>query len=249
MSSVSRSSPVIELPPLVTRGGVAVGLAAAALLLGLFVAGDRWIAERMAGLDPTLHQFFQTITPLGRSPAYLVAAAAIGLGAFAWGRAQSRTPEQRGRARLVAGQAGFVFAAVAFAGIATDVIKPLVGRMRPSILFDTGEYGFVPLSLDSTLRSFPSGHATTAFALALALSALFPRQRLAWLTLGALVAASRFAINAHFFGDVVGGALVAAATVALVRRFLAARGLVFGVESGRYRRLEAPAPLRSPESR
>lgn len=131
--------------------------------------------------------------------------------------------------------ASFVFAAVALSSIATDLTKLAVGRLRPNLLLQDGLYGFDPWHMDSDFRGFPSGHATTVFALALALGWIEPRWRWPALIFALLIAATRIVINAHFLSDVVGGALVALLTALWLRRSFAQRGWVFRACDGRYR--------------
>ena len=60
---------------------------------------------------------------------------------------------------------------------------------------------------DSTAHdSFPSGHATAAFAIATMQSAFHPKDALLWYTGAALISASRFTLHRHTVGDVLGGA-------------------------------------------
>jgi membrane-associated phospholipid phosphatase len=56
--------------------------------------------------------------------------------------------------------------------------------------------------------SFPSGHATAAFAVARMESEYHPKQAWAWYLGAALIAESRVELDAHFVHDVVAGALV-----------------------------------------
>jgi len=76
--------------------------------------------------------------------------------------------------------------------------------------------------------SFPSGHATTAFAAAAAIALLCPRARWPALALAALIAVSRVFLGVHFWLDVIAGALlgvgVGVAVAATVRRRSAAAG-------------------------
>jgi len=72
------------------------------------------------------------------------------------------------------------------------------------------ELGITNLLVDRSVDfSFPSDHATVAFAIAMPL--LFKRDRFAPLYLAAafLVALSRVYVGIHFLGDIVGGALTA----------------------------------------
>lgn len=230
------------MPPLLTPRRAELLIYALFLLVPLFLGVDRWIARAMTGLNPGVENFFQAITFLGRSPGYLVASAGIAIWCFFSARDPNRAPHRRSRARAMAEAAAFVFTTIAIAGIVTNLIKVVIGRLRPSLLFDSGQYGFAPFSFDSTMRSFPSGHATTAFALALSLAALWPQRRRWFVAAACVIAASRVAINAHYFGDVVGGALVAILTTLIVRRYFASRGMAFCVEAGGYARSVAPKP-------
>ena len=54
--------------------------------------------------------------------------------------------------------------------------------------------------------SFPSGHSTTAFALALSLGSFYPEILLPLLVLAANVAISRVIVGMHFLSDVLAGA-------------------------------------------
>jgi membrane-associated phospholipid phosphatase len=242
MPSVSRSTPRTDLPPLLTTGRATVLGVVTCLLVPLFLGVDRWIARAMTGLDPGVIGFFQAITFLGRSPGYLVGAAAVAVWCLLRARMPDRAPEQRSLALARAEAAAFVFTTVAAAGIATNIVKVLAGRLRPSMLLEAGQYGFAPFSFESTMRSFPSGHATTIVALALALGALWPCWRRWLLAAACVIAASRVAINAHYLGDVVGGALVAVLTMLATRRAFASRGWAFRVERGRYARRRGPEP-------
>jgi undecaprenyl-diphosphatase len=83
-------------------------------------------------------------------------------------------------------------------------LKPAIGRPRPQFLLDT--YLVTGMFLDS--RSFPSGHATTAFALAYLLSQKEPRFRSAFYLLAILIALSRVFLGYHYPLDIFAGALL-----------------------------------------
>ena len=73
----------------------------------------------------------------------------------------------------------------------TEGLKALIREKRP----------------DSTAHnSFPSGHATAAFAVATAESAFHPRQAALWYLGATLISYSRVRLNRHTVGDVVAGA-------------------------------------------
>ncbi len=59
-----------------------------------------------------------------------------------------------------------------------------------------------------SLHSFPSGHATTAFALATALAILYPRGRWLFYVVAVLVCVQRVFARAHYVSDVIAGATI-----------------------------------------
>jgi membrane-associated phospholipid phosphatase len=71
--------------------------------------------------------------------------------------------------------------------------------------------------------SFPSGHATLAFATAAALAIFLPRWRAGFYIVAAMVAAERVLENAHYVSDVVAGALVGWICAQLIARLLQVR--------------------------
>ncbi|MCX9156581.1 phosphatase PAP2 family protein [Niveibacterium sp. 24ML] len=113
----------------------------------------------------------------------------------------------------------------AFAGSFTHTIKPLVDAGRPAAMFDPSQIHIIGETL--TRNSFPSGHATTAFAFAATLVFFGRRPALlasVLLPLAALVAFSRIAVGAHWPLDVLvgaaGGWLSGAAGEAISRRWM-----------------------------
>lgn len=139
---------------------------------------------------------FLFITQFGESTFYLIGFALIGLFFHYYWKDQTWR-----------NKSFFMFAAVAVSGILADIIKVIAGRFRPSELFEHGLYGFDFFHIERALTSFPSGHTTTAFALAAAIGYLWPRYRtLGWI-FAISVGISRIAITAHYPSDVLGGAL------------------------------------------
>lgn len=184
------------------------------LLVGLLVA---------VPLDATIHDLaFRYVvshdlklvangfTALGTT---WVAAGLLGVLAAAGHRAADAT--------LVGAGLGGI-AGVAAAGLATEVVKQATCRARPRIVEGWGvggppdpattgraaAFGFFhwPCFANARYQSFPSGHATTAFAAAAALVRAAPARRRLWLGVATGVAASRVLLNAHFVSDVLGGA-------------------------------------------
>lgn len=89
------------------------------------------------------------------------------------------------------------------------VFKILIGRARPDIFIKKGVYGFYGLEWDHHFHSFPSGHSMAAYVLATSLSLLFPRYRLPFFSVAALLTLSRIFILGHYLSDVIGTAAIA----------------------------------------
>jgi membrane-associated phospholipid phosphatase len=105
-----------------------------------------------------------------------------------------------------------LFTAVAASGIAANIIKVLVCRPRPPLflqegLVDPQWFGFL---IDWSWNSFPSGHATTGIAIAIAGSAAWPRASALIWVVGLSIAFGRLLYNVHYLSDVIGGILLGA---------------------------------------
>lgn len=111
----------------------------------------------------------------------------------------------------------FVMGAVAASGMLASVTKNVIGRARPM----TAEGGTLELSFlafDPGWASFPSGHATTATAMMVALALIWPRHGLGFVTLGILMALTRCLLGAHWLSDVIAGAALGTLVTLALRR-------------------------------
>lgn len=192
--------------------------AAVCALLILFV--DAPLARALKdGLPPPATEFFSRYGgAVGKPDAYYVVAAVIiliGQGAGYLPVAEATRLALR-RARNAA---LFVAVSIAAGGLAVNIAKPVIGRMRPRALFEEGTYGLSPFSFDWGMNSFPSGHAQMAFSLGTALALIFPRIAVPVLALAAAIAASRFLGTVHYLSDVLMGAWVGAAAPLLIKRY------------------------------
>jgi membrane-associated phospholipid phosphatase len=123
----------------------------------------------------------------------------------------------------------FLFFAVLVPVLAGEVIKWMVGRGRPFVGGKANAFNFAPFTGTEAYASFPSGHAMTAFALAFAVAAVWPRARVAMIVYAFLIALSRLVLLAHHPSDVVAGALIGVVGAMFVRYWFAARHLAFAI--------------------
>lgn len=200
--------------------GAAAGLAVAALLTidrplamwfeAEFRAGRAWYRPFFDALD-TLGDSAWTLWPTG--------AALLLMGLLRWcGQARGVWM------RPVAGSVGYVFLTVALSGLTVNILKGIFARARPRVLFADGGSGFEWFWFDSDYASFPSGHTTTAFALAGCLMLLFPRWGWLALPVAGLVGAARVVMGSHYPADVLMGAGVGLAFAVAMRAVFVRRG-------------------------
>jgi membrane-associated phospholipid phosphatase len=122
---------------------------------------------------------------------------------------------------------GYVLLAIGLPGLFVSIVKRLIGRARPFVGGHEDPFYYAPFTWHPAFASMPSGHATTAVAAAIAIGAIWPRTRIVMWLYAAAIVVSRVAVLAHHPSDVIGGALVALVGTHLLRRWFAARGLVF----------------------
>lgn len=138
--------------------------------------------------------FSDAMTPLGGRDALYTAGGMIAYGALADRDRLRETGRDALEAELWA------------AGVVTPLLKRAFGRARP--IHGEGVSSFHPFSKDH--QSFPSGHATNAFALATVIAEHYRGTIVAPIVYGIAtgVAFSRVNDEAHFPSDVVAGALI-----------------------------------------
>ncbi len=113
----------------------------------------------------------------------------------------------RGKSRSVNGRHGVVaagFSALLALGLA-HLITDLWARPRPYTAHPGDAHLFVPASHDP---SFPSDHATAAFAIAVAILLRHRKAGIVALVVAALVSISRVVVGVHYPSDVLGGAVI-----------------------------------------
>jgi undecaprenyl-diphosphatase len=126
----------------------------------------------------------------------------------------ARTPTRR-----AAIACGF---ALLLGSVILHIIKRIDPRLRPGALAET------IVAPDERIYhgSFPSGHTTTAFAVAITLALMAERPKAWWyvgIGLATLVGISRVYRGVHWPTDVIGGAALGAASALVVRAILTPR--------------------------
>jgi membrane-associated phospholipid phosphatase len=123
----------------------------------------------------------------------------------------------------------FIFFAVAVPLVPGEAIKWIVGRARPFVGGEANPFNFAPFAGTEAYASLPSAHAVTAFALAFAVSAVWPRARGLMIAYALMIAFTRLVLLAHHPSDVLAGALIGVLGAMAVRYWFAARHLGFAI--------------------
>jgi membrane-associated phospholipid phosphatase len=224
---------------------LAIGAIIVTVLIGsTMLAFDVWAIRQVQRLPLWLTPAVEEISEFGKSSWFLVptGVALLVLAALA-------SPALPRLSRLVltalSVRIGFVFLALAVPGIVIAVVKRLIGRARPLVGGSDDPFIYLPFGWDVEYASLPSGHASTAFAVAIAVGALWPRLRPLLWTYATLIAVSRVVLTAHHPSDVLAGAVFGAVGALLVRDWFAARrlGFIAGAD-GRIRALPGPSLAR-----
>ena len=118
---------------------------------------------------------------------------------------------------------------VGLSGLIASIITQLLKRhfffdtLRPKKFFEgLHELYLVPGIENHSYFSFPSGHATTAFALYFSLALLVTNNgmKLIFFIVALLTAYSRVYLSQHFFEDIYAGALIGVAVTYIVFNYL-----------------------------
>lgn len=175
-----------------------------------------------AGLWP-----FRLLTNLGRD-IYVVSLSAVLLLGVALIAPAIHEPA-RSRLLGIGLRVQFVLLAVLVPLVAGELLKWIVGRGRPFVGGEANAFNFVHFAGTSAYSSFPSAHSITAFALAFAVAAAWPRLRGVMIAYALVIAFTRLVLLAHHPSDVVAGASIGIIGAMCVRYWFAVRGLGFVV--------------------
>jgi undecaprenyl-diphosphatase len=213
-------------PPRLSVGiGVALALTLIAAVVSMFVL-DTAASSWARALPSWFNGAFERITDFGLSGWFL-----FPFGFLLLGLAVVKSPAlprlTQGVLGQLAARTGFLFLAIALPGLFDTIVKRLIGRARPYVGSHDDPFAYLPFIWRSEYASMPSGHATTAAAAAVAIAAVWPRARLVMWFYALTIMASRVIVLAHHPSDVLAGAVVGTAGALMVRRWFAARRLVF----------------------
>ncbi|MFW5787151.1 MAG: phosphatase PAP2 family protein [Halanaerobiales bacterium] len=86
-------------------------------------------------------------------------------------------------------------------GISAITLKTMIGKKRPP-----GPIEYQPFTIESSYHSMPSGHTTTAFALATTIANHYPKYKKLSYSFATLVGISRLYEDVHWASDVISGA-------------------------------------------
>jgi membrane-associated phospholipid phosphatase len=127
----------------------------------------------------------------------------------------------------------FLFVGIGLPSLISTIVKRL-GRPRPMHYAKDGLFGLHPNWADWTYQSFPSGHATTAFALAACVGFISERWFYPALLFAAAIGLSRITEGVHYPSDVIGGTILGFVGAYAVRFYFARRGWLFtqGADGG-----------------
>jgi membrane-associated phospholipid phosphatase len=215
----------------------------AATIASMFVL-DTAASDWALGLPQWFEDAFEEITNAGLSGWFL-----FPLGFVLLCLAAVTSPRLSGATQGVLAaltvRAGFLFLAIGLPGLFVTIVKRLIGRARPYVGSHDDPFAYLPLAWKPEYASMPSGHATTAASAAIAIGALWPGSRAVMWLYALVIMLSRVVVSAHHPSDVIAGALVGAVGAVWLRRWFAARGLLFCAATLRafpgpsYRRIKA----------
>ena len=183
------------------------------ITLSIFVSFnlDLWFYTNLLNLNQLsdgvfLKEFFSEITKLGSSSWYF-SISIIGFVVF-----YINSKLQVIKAKSTNNLSNFFISSFVYiltVGVITQIIKHVVGRPRPNHTNFEDVFSFKYFTLESNFHSFPSGHSSTIFIVCFILVSVLPKLRYFFYFLASVVAFSRVVVGAHFFTDIVAGAILA----------------------------------------
>jgi membrane-associated phospholipid phosphatase len=163
---------------------------------------------------PELRKIFAGITKLGDSKVFLAPSLLLIFGLWL-AEHTMRTPWLSPvRLRQLLHGSLLLFAAVLLSGILANLLKFVIGRPRPALWLQQGMADFQPFTTGHAWHSYPSGHSTTAGAVAVLIAQMGqavtgkPQGKLwgyAAVLYALLIASSRLILLKHYLADTIAG--------------------------------------------
>jgi membrane-associated phospholipid phosphatase len=229
LTILARPAEIHPRQPWATARQIAIGagVVVAVVLLCMFFI-DAAVTRAVLHLPRWAIWPFDQITDFGKSGWFLWPLGLIFLALAALPAPMTRISQ--GVLAAVMVRVGFLFTSIALPGLFDAIIKRMIGRARPTVsLPHVDPFLFKPFIWRADYASLPSGHATTAFSVMVAVSCLWPRARTVVLLYAVAIALSRIFVLGHFPSDVIAGAVVGTVGALLVRYYFALRRLGFSV--------------------
>ncbi|QYK42034.1 MAG: phosphatase PAP2 family protein [Paracoccaceae bacterium] len=198
----------------------------ASVLMLVAVVSDAPVRDLARALDPSVVAVLRVVTQFGNS-AWPLCISLLLLGAVA---VVARRPHPFPPAALqnLRSSLLLVIGAVAISGTMASLAKHMIGRARPSN-GDALVFEFAVMSFQAGWAAFPSGHATTATACAVALAVALPGQAVGWLSIGLLAAMSRAFVGVHWMTDCLAGMVLGAVVCLALRNRMERHGHTFPI--------------------
>jgi undecaprenyl-diphosphatase len=222
---VAVRQPRATLPPPSPRAIAAVIITLIVVVAAMFVL-DLRATDWARGLPASVYEGFEAITDFGLSGWFLIP---FGIVLLSLATVPTTTVSHATRAVVatLAVRFGFLFMAIGVPGLFVTLVKGMIGRARPYVGGHDDPFAYMPFVWRPEYASMPSGHAATVASAAVAIGTIWPRARGVMWLYAAVIMLSRVVVVVHHPSDVLAGALVGIVGALLVRRWFAARRLLF----------------------
>jgi len=110
-----------------------------------------------------------------------------------------------GKKEFLANRCLLILMSIPLSNLVIEILKSLLGRARPKLLYSQDLFGFTFLSFTNAFKSFPSGHACTIGAICGAVACFYPRATFFLTSLALLLAFTRIILAQHYLSDIIAG--------------------------------------------
>lgn len=174
--------------------------------------------------DPT--SIYTKTTDLGKVDPYLIVSFVVMIVISVW-KISPRSKHELAKWHHWFMGAYFIFTTIAFSGLITLLLKHIFGRVRPNANDGSAIWQSFPFEGGYDFLSFPSGHSTTAGAIAMIVFLFAPRLAPLGIAFAIWIGISRLFVGAHYPADVFAGLSVGAIFTWIYARSFARKRLLF----------------------